>query len=173
MFLPKQLLTVALSLFCYSVMAQLNELSEKKPVTFNGIEYGYIVKNEQTKAAKGEEYSRFEITLYAANKSGCTRLFANNTSLLYSESNNVLATFDCTNANGKRLTAKSGTVKARDFYVSTKVKPDGKDSKEVTQSVKIGYIFRNGETLRTNIIVLVPLGEKPVLTCTPNTPAEL
>ena len=173
MFLPKHLLGAALLFLSGSASAQLNELTEKKPVTVNGIEYGYIVKNEQTKAAKGEEYSRFEITLYAINKTGCTRLFANNTGLLYSENNNVLVTFDCTNANGKRLTAKTGTVRARDFYVSTKVKPEGKDAKEVTQSVKVGYIFRNGETLRSNIIVLVPLGERPVISCTPNSPAEL
>lgn len=171
MFLPKLLLSLTL-LLPAAVMAQ-NEISEKKPVTINGIEYGYIVKNEQTKSAKGEDYSRYEITLYATNKTGCTRLYANNTGLLYSESSNLLVTFDCTNANGKRLTAKSGTVRARDFYVSTKVKPEGKDTKEVTQSVKVGYIFRNGESLRSNIIVLVPLGQSPVLTFMPNSPAEL
>lgn len=171
MFLPKLLLSLTL-LLPAAAMAQ-NEISEKKPVTINGIEYGYIVKNEQTKSAKGEDYSRYEITLYATNKTGCTRLYANNTGLLYSESSNLLVTFDCTNANGKRLTAKSGTVRARDFYVSTKVKPEGKDTKEVTQSVKVGYIFRNGESLRSNIIVLVPLGQSPVLTFMPNSPAEL
>jgi hypothetical protein len=171
MFLPKLLLSLTL-LLPAAVMAQ-NEISEKKPVTINGIEYGYIVKNEQTKSAKGEDYSRYEITLYATNKTGCTRLYANNTGLLYSDNSNLLVTFDCTNANGKRLTAKSGTVRARDFYVSTKVKPEGKDTKEVTQSVKVGYIFRNGESLRSNIIVLVPLGQSPVLTFMPNSPAEL
>ena len=78
--------------------------------------------------------------------------------------------FNCTNANGKRLTAKSGTVKARDFYVNAKVQENGK---EVTRTVKAGYIFRNGETLKNNIIVLVPKGERPVIQCTVNNLPEL
>jgi hypothetical protein len=46
-------------------------------------------------------------------------------------------------------------------------------SKEVTKAVKAGYIFRNGETLKTNIIVLVPKGERPVIQCTVNNLPEL
>jgi len=152
-----------------TTQAQLTDLEEKKPATIDGIEYGYIIKNEQTKNAKGEEYGRFEITLYATNKTGCTRLFADR-SYSYSSDANLLATFNCVNANGKRLTAKSGTVKARDFSVNVKVKEGDKD---VTRLTKAGYIFRNGETLRTNIIVLVPLNEKPVINFSPNLLPEL
>lgn len=150
--------------------SQIINLEEKKTVTQNGIEYGYTIKNEQLKSAKGEEYSRFEITLYATNNSGCTKLYAERTSFLSDESPNLIATFHCSNANGKRLTAKSGTVKARDFYINVKVMENGK---EVTQSVKAGYIFRNGETLKDNIIVLVPKGERPTIDCTLNSLQEL
>lgn len=171
MSLSKLIPAITLLFFVQHSRAQMEDITEKKPVLVNGIEYGYTVRNEQTKEAKGEEFSRFEITLYATNKSGCTRLFANSTYSLSSEANNILATFDCTNANGKRLTSKTGTVRARDFNVSVKVK--NKDDKEVSQSVKAGYIFRDGETLRSNIIVLVPLGQKPTLTFTANNPSEL
>lgn len=150
--------------------AQMTDLEEKKPETIDGIEYGYFIKNEQVKNVKDEEYSRFEITLYATNKSGCTKLYAEKVSVLSSESPNLIVSFNCTNANGKRLTAKSGTVKARDFYVNAKVQENGK---EVTRTVKAGYIFRNGETLKTNIIVLVPKGERPVIQCTVNNLPEL
>jgi hypothetical protein len=167
----KTLLLQILLFFCFSLsFGQVNDLGEKKPVVINGIEYGYIIKNEQTKSAKGEDYSRFEITLYATNTSGCTRLYANRTSFLSSDDPNTIASFNCTNANGKRLTAKSGTVKARDFYVNAKVTEAGK---ETTQSVKAGYIFRNGETIKTNIIVLVPLGERPVFNCSVNSLPDL
>jgi len=148
-----------------SLSAQNADIGEKKPVTFDGVEYGYIIKNEQTKSAKGEEYGRFEITLYATNKSGCTKLFADLSTVLSPETANLLATFNCGNANGKRLTAKSGTLKVRDFNVNVKVK-DG--DKEVTRLAKAGYMFRSGETLRTNIIVLVPLNERPVVSCSLN-----
>ena len=136
----------------------------------DGIEYGYYIKNEQAKAVKDEEYSRFEITIYTTNKSGCTKIYSERISVLSSEPSNLLAGFNCTNANGKRLTAKSGAVKARDFYLNAKLQENGK---EITKAVKAGYIFRNGETLKTNIIVLVPKGERPVIQCTPNNLPEL
>jgi len=150
--------------------SQITEVDEKKPATVDGIEYGYYIKNEQTKSVKDEEYGRFEITLYATNKSGCTKIYTERTTKLSLESSSLIAGFNCTNANGKRLTAKSGTVKAREFYLNAKVQENGK---EITKAVKAGYIFRNGETLKTNIIVLVPKGERPVIQCTVNNLPEL
>ena len=150
--------------------SQITEVDEKKPATVDGIEYGYYLQNEQTKSVKDEEYGRFEITLYATNKSGCTKIYTERTTKLSSESSSLIAGFNCTNANGKRLTAKSGTVKAREFYLNAKVQENGK---EITKAVKAGYIFRNGETLKTNIIVLVPKGERPVIQCTVNNLPEL
>ncbi|MGF2413637.1 lipocalin/fatty acid-binding family protein [Ferruginibacter sp.] len=152
------------------VMCQITDLEEKKPETIDGIEYGYFIKNEQIKNVKDEAYSRFEITLYASNKSGCTKIYAERVSLQSSQLANLIAGFNCVNANGKRLTAKSGTVKARDFYVNVKMQEAGK---EITKAVKAGYIFRNGETLKTNIIVLVPKDERPVIQCTVNNLPEL
>jgi hypothetical protein len=154
---------------CTAAIAQ-TELEEKKPQTIDGIEYGYFIKNEQVKNVKDEEYTRFEITLYASNKSGCTKIYPDRTSLSSSDAANLIAGFNCTNANGKRLTAKSGNVKAKDFYINAKVQENGK---EVNKTVKAGYFFRNGETLRTNIIVLVPKGEKPIIQCNTNNLAEL
>jgi hypothetical protein len=170
MFYKTSFLLLPMSLCLSAAFAQVINLDENKPTAIDGIEYGYIVKNEQSKTAKGEEYSRFEITLYATNRSGCTKLYSNRTSFLSDDSPNLISTYNCTNANGKRLTAKSGTVKARDFYVNARVTENGK---EVNQSFKAGYIFRNGETLKNNIIVLVPKDERPVMNCTLNSLAEL
>ena len=157
-------------LMVFGTLSAQTDLEEKKPVTIDGVEYGYIIKNEQTKSAKGEEYGRFEITLYATNKSGCTKLFADRSTVYGSDAANLLATYNCSNANGKRLTAKSGTVKARDFNVNVKMKEGDKD---VIRLAKAGYIFRSGETVRTNIIVLVPLTERPVINCILNALPEL
>ncbi len=77
MFYKTSFLLGMLLFSCCAAFSQLTDLEEKKPAVINGIEYGYIVKNEQTKNAKGEEYSRYEITFYALNNSGCTKLFAN------------------------------------------------------------------------------------------------
>jgi hypothetical protein len=150
--------------------AQNFTLEEKKPLTENGFEYGFIIKNEQIKSNKGEEYSRFEITLYITNKTGCTKLYRERTGILSDDDPNLLATFTCTNANGKRLTAKTGKVDARDFYVNATVIENGK---EINKSVKAGYMFRNNETLKNNIIVLVPKGERPQIECMANMLQEL
>jgi hypothetical protein len=147
--------------------AQVLDVDEKSPVLENGFEYGYIIKNEQIKSAGGEEYSRFELTFYITNKSGCTKIYKEKTALFSFESPNLLATFNCRNANGKRLTSKSSQVKARDFYITVKRKATDKE-KETTESVKAGYIFRNGETVKDNVIVLVPKGEKPQIQCSVN-----
>ena len=169
MFTKTSLLLLAMFMILDIANAQTN-LEEKKPVTIDGIEYGYIIKNEQTKTAKGEEYGRFEITLYATNKSGCLKLFASRNDIFSVDAANLLATYNCTNANGKRFTSKSGTVNARDFNVKVNVKEGDKD---VTKSAKAGYIFRNGETLRSNMIVLVPLNERPVINCDLNLLPEM
>ena len=145
-------------------------MDENTPVVSNGIEYGYAIKNEQTKSAKGEEYSRIELTCYATNRSGCTKLYADRITFLSDESPNLIATFNCSNANGKRLTSKSSQIKARDFFVNARMTENGKD---VTRSVKAGYIFRNGESVKNSIIVLVPLGERPMMNVNSNDLPEL
>lgn len=160
-------------LFAAPVFSQLTELEEKKAETLNGIEFGYYIRNEQQKNVKDEEYSRFEITLYAVNKSGCSKLILDRGTILSSSSSEsaaTIATFSCINANGKRFTSKGGGVKAKEFYVNVKVREDNKD---VTRSAKAGYIFRNGETISNNIIVLVPKGERPKVQCMINSLNEL
>jgi hypothetical protein len=161
-----------LLLFSFCVSAQITELEEKKPETLNGVEYGWYIRNEQQKNVKDEEYSRFEITLYTTNKSGCSKIFLDRSSISSSsqEQASTIASFSCLNANGKRFTSKGGSVKAKEFYVNVKLKEDGKD---VTRSTKAGYIFRNGETISNNIIVLVPKGERPKVQCILNLLTEL
>ena len=170
MFTKTSFLLLTMFIVFSSASAQITDLGEKKPALINGVEYGYIIKNEQTKANKGEEYGRYEITLYATNKSGCTKLYAERTAIYSYDDPSLLATFNCTNANGKRLTAKSGNVKAREFNVNVKVKEGGK---ELNRVARAGYMFRNGETLKANIIVLVPLNERPVISCSLNSLPEL
>ncbi|MEO5647825.1 MAG: hypothetical protein ABIQ56_05650 [Chitinophagaceae bacterium] len=154
--------------------AQMLDLEEKKPVLSNGIEYGYIIKNEQVKAVKDEEYSRYEITLYASNKSGCTKLYADRETI-FGESPNMLVNFECNNATGKRLTSKGGKVYAKLFYIPLKTTEKDSEGKSYTKttSTKAGYIFRNGDTIQDKIIVIVPRGERPVMRAVVNSLQEL
>jgi hypothetical protein len=158
---------------CLSVCTQAQNVvypQENKPAADNGIEYGYIIKNEQVKSSGGEDYSRYELTLYITNKSGCTKLYAMGGSFSQSLSTAQLATFNVVNANGKRFTSKSSSIRARDFYITVKRKTG---DKETSDYVKAGYVFRNGETLNNNVTVLVPKGEKPVVQAVANFLPEL
>ena len=103
MFYKTSFLLLPMLLCLSAAFAQVVNLDENKPTAIDGIEYGYIVKNEQSKTAKGEEYSRFEITLYATNRSGCTKLYSNRTAFLSDESPNLISTYNCTNANGEKV----------------------------------------------------------------------
>ncbi|MEI2711667.1 MAG: hypothetical protein V9E96_22035 [Chitinophagaceae bacterium] len=92
------------------------QLTEEEPVEIDGIQYGYNIKNESTKEAGGKEMSRYEITLYATNKSSCLKLFLFERRSAFSNVATAiddLAKFDCKNATGQRLTSKSGSVKAK------------------------------------------------------------
>lgn len=162
------MLLLLLAAFPFAMQAQVISLEEGKPAIINGISYGYLISNEQVKSAGGEEYSRFEVTLYATNQSGCIRLYADGAERpLSAPAANIFATFQCVNANGKRLTAKQGTVKLRDLYLSVRT------GAGVRQSVKAGYIFSDGETIKATIIVLVPDNERPQFNCTLSNPVEI
>jgi hypothetical protein len=162
---------VASVFFASNGKAQLIDLEEKQVVTQNGFEYGYIIKNEKTKKVKGDEYSRFEVTFFITNKSGCTKLYQYREKRSISDNDgNELAEFECLNANGKRFTTKKSSVDAKDFFVDAKVKVG---DKEETKSIKAGYIFKNGETLKDNAILIVPLNEKPKINCNINNLQEL
>jgi hypothetical protein len=131
--------------FCTNVAkAQTINLEERPSVTEKGYEYGYLMKNEQTKTVKGDEYSRYEITFFITNKTRCTKLFEDREKFSIGDMDpNKLAIFDCLNANGKRFTSKKASVDAKDFFVRCNFKIN---DKEETRSVKAGFIFRNGET---------------------------
>jgi hypothetical protein len=145
-------------------------LNENETITDNGLEYGYLITNEKNKSVKGEDYDRFELELFVTNKSGCTKVFpfkTNNLGQISEDNNYILADFNVQNATGKRLTAKSGKVEAT--ALRTMVKVDG----IVTQSgnnngfvqALIGYGIRNNAYLKKNIIVIIPKGERPKITC--------
>lgn len=169
-------LKIVLSAFCLSILycsafAQNTiDIKEEQPTINNGIEYGYTIRNERSKEVGKEEYERFEITAYATNKSGCNQFYLkNDTFSLFGITHDpsTVAIFDCLNATGKRLTSKSSTVKARPFYVPYRQTTKNADGKSVTSTTQVqgGYLFRNGETISDNFIVIVPQGERPVFKC--------
>ena len=139
------------------------DIEEGHPTEVNGIEYGFEIRNERKKDVKDETFNRFEITVYATNKSGCTKLMFPRQTVFGTEYQEIIAQYDCLNATGKRLTSKSGTVKAKEFsvpYTTTIRNSEGKDVSN-TVRVRAGNVFRNGESITENFIVIIPDGERP------------
>ena len=145
---------------------QIIDLEEKQPFENNGLEYGFYITNESSKEVKGEDFDRFEISLYVTNKSGCIKLIPfTNISNNSSSEEVVIAEYNCKNATGKRLTAKSGKVNARPFYTQVKEPDPLQPSKFRYINAQIGWAIKNGQTFTTRIIVIVPKGERPKMGC--------
>ncbi|MDP4263085.1 MAG: ABC transporter permease [Bacteroidota bacterium] len=149
---------------------QVVDLEEGKPYSYNGLEYGYYISNESSKEVKGEDYERYEINLTVTNTSGCLKLIPfkagwNSSGSTSSEDNFMIAEFNCTNATGKRLTAKKGTVSAKPWYSNVRIPDESVKDKYKTINAQVGYALRNGQAATSRIIVLVPKGERPKLNC--------
>jgi hypothetical protein len=154
-------LLVVLSSVC---MGQSKALTEDTPVAVDGVEYGYSIKNAGSREVSNKDYSRYEVTLYATNKSECSRIIFFGQSLnLFESDNRVLAKFDCVNATGARLTSKTGEVNAKPMFVTARVSTRDEKGKSITenQKVQVGYYIGAGETVEENVIFIVPLNSKP------------
>ncbi len=161
-------LLIFLSTRFMSYSQQVTNLEENIPYAYNGLEYGYYITNETSREIKGENYERYEVNLFVANKSGCLKLIPFKTGWTGSTGSDdyiQVAEFNCTNATGKKLTSKKGTVNAKPWFSNVRVPDDSVKEKYKTINAQVGYAVRNGQTLTTRIIVIVPKGERPKLNC--------
>jgi hypothetical protein len=145
---------------------QVIDLEEKQGYENNGLEYGYYITNESSKEVKGEDFDRYEISLYVTNKSGCLKLIPfTNTAGNKGSDEVVIGEYSCKNATGKRLTAKGGKVNARPLYTQVKEPDPAQPNKTRYVNAQVGYAIKNGQTFTTRIIVIVPKGQRPKMTC--------
>ncbi|QMW03302.1 ABC transporter permease [Spirosoma foliorum] len=144
---------------------QAYDVQPGKPAQLNGIDYGFEISNERQIEIGKENFMRYEVSVYATNRSTCTKIIFPRQTFLSTDAPNLLATFDCLNATGKRLTSKSETVVARPFTIPYQQKIKNSDGKEVTSTTNIqaGFMLRNGETVSNSFIAIVPDGERPVM----------
>src|SRR5688572_674531 len=117
------ILAICCCLLMTGFSQQIVELEENTPYEHNGLEYGFYISHEATKEVKGEDYDRYEINLYVINKSGCIKMIPFRSGAANSKDEVLVAEFNCTNATGKRLTAKRGSINARPWYLNVRI-PD-------------------------------------------------
>lgn len=143
---------------------QSRPITEDTPLSLDGLEYGYSIKNVNTREVSNKDFSRYEVTLYVTNKSACSRvvLFGESMNLFESEMR-TLARFDCINATGARLTSKGGELNAKPMYVNARVRTRDDKGKYIleNQKVQVGYYLGAGETIEESVIFIVPLNSKP------------
>ena len=60
--------------FAHLQAQQIVDLEENKPYSFNGLDYGFYIGNESSKAIKGEDFDRLELNLYVTNNNSCIKL---------------------------------------------------------------------------------------------------
>jgi hypothetical protein len=166
--------TLLLTILFFGVMLygqQVVNLEEGKPYSYNGLDYGYYISNESSKEVKGEDYERYEINLTVTNNSSCMKLiplrtgWSGSTGSTSSQDDIMIAEFNCTNATGKRLTAKKGTVSAKPWYSNVRIPDESVKDKYRTVSAQVGYALRVGQAVTSRIIIIVPKGERPKMNC--------
>lgn len=162
------LLPVFLLIFTVCHSQQVINLEEGKPYSYSGIDYSYYISNESSKEVKGDDYERFEINLVVTNTSGCLKLIPFKSGWSGSSSSEddvMIAEFNCTNATGKRLTSKKGTISAKPWYSNVRIPDETTKDKYKTINAQVGYALRNGQTVTNKIIVIVSKGERPKVNC--------
>ncbi len=142
-------------------------LEEGSTVTINGVELGFRIVNESSKAAGKEEFARYKLVVFV-NNTDCNKFYRNEedyATFSYRKARNIVATFYFRNANGKRFTSKEGNIGAKEWWVPIKVTERNSAGKDEirTRRMMAGYMFRNGEHLESEHIILVPLGERPTV----------
>ncbi|GAB4052709.1 ABC transporter permease [Spirosoma litoris] len=147
---------------------QSYEIKINQPAQVNGIEYGYTIRTECKREINNlGTFKRYELTVYATNKSGNTKVFSPRQTSFGVRDQDLLARFDCINATGAKLTSKTITLRARpvstSYTASASTTESPENPEDMSLRVQTGHTFENGETLTNNVVVLVPDGEEPHL----------
>lgn len=167
-------LLFGLSILCgITIRAQQTfSLTDTTPVTVNGLKAGYSITDESEKSVgKKGDFSRYKIYFYLTNTS-------NEAKIMYKKPNfhghfgplsNIVALFKCTNATGARMTNKQATMELQPCRIDATVDDKECGTEKIVQNtrqVDIGFWIKPGETVSKTYPMIVPLGQKPVVTVT-------
>lgn len=161
-------------LWAVSAFAQESKMMQDgETMEYNGLRVGYRITNISTREVGKETFDRYTITAFVTNFSPCEvgiRLTGNERPGFVKDQMLRLATFDCLNATGARLTSRSADITLRNdpifFTHRYQVRlPDGR-SEMRSENLIVGYMLQRNRTRETDFIVLVPRGEKPQIRVT-------
>lgn len=152
--------------------AQNSDLIENERYIESNLEFWFTVDNEQQK----EKYSRYEVTINCRYVGSCSYFRPLRTDRYnVIQRDNKLATFNCINATGQRLTNKHADLFMPEITVpfsrSYKDCESGKYKTEILM-VPAGFMIEPGAAFSRREIFIVPLGERPRIQANVYTPVR-
>jgi hypothetical protein len=163
---------LAVCLFVRAGAQQAYPVTDSTPLTINGLQMGFNILNEREKEVghKGD-FERYSVRFFATNTTSEAKIFMyrQGGGFLNDRSPDIVH-FQCLNATGARFTSNAAFLQATPCSVPAQVEDkDCSTNKTVVNRrfVQIGYWIRPGETIHTDVIFIVPLGQYPKVTATP------
>lgn len=160
-------------LFCLLTFFILNRLNaqqsftvtETDPINTNGLEIGYEVKTQEPKTISGQgDFNRYLIKFYITNTNSEPKIIFLNEEAGSKKTSEVLAEFRCLNATGVDYSSKSAILLANPCMVTAIFKERDSVLHKIIRHVKkvqIGYWIKEGETIATNEVLMIPVKEQP------------
>jgi hypothetical protein len=152
--------------FTSKAQSYFQGIPENEQVTQNGFVVEYRIMNHQTRdVGKKRAHERYEVRITVVNQNSAanyvfTEFRQGKTSLKAP----VIVEASCRNATGARLTAKTSEFSPKVRYINYKRKRNnGSDDEEAnweTINVPTGFFWDLGEMQESNVIFIVPEGEK-------------
>lgn len=169
----KPLIILIALAFCqlHSIAQQPYPVTDSAPVLLNGLQAGYTITGESEKEVGNKgEFSRYKLRFYVTNTTSEAKLLfmmqRGDPVMHAANAAPELVRFLCRNATGARFTSKECSLSATTCTLEVLV--DDKDaSGKIVQNrrlANLGYWIRPGETISTNVIMIVPLNERPAVT---------
>jgi hypothetical protein len=168
----KDLKNLFIILILFSIIkVNSQSIEENTPIELDKLRISYKVVNFTSKEIQGTIYDRYEVKLDAKNISNQDIIILegdiDETKVDFSKKQNrSLVTFNCLNANGKRLTAKEKQLFLKPHRIRYRFKSYDKEgeTKVITKYVITAYYLKKGESVSDDAIFIVPKGEKLKIT---------
>src|SRR5882724_6418445 len=159
------LIPACIALWLPAHSQQVISVPADAPVTTGGLKIGFNLSRGQEAPAKANN-NRYNTEFYVTNITSEAKiiLFKQNFEVAGGDVSPNLVQFDCLNATGAERTSKGTTVQAKPCTVTALV--DDRDcnaaqSKKNKREVQIGYWIKPGETISSNVTILLPPNAKP------------
>lgn len=157
------LILACIALWLPAKSQQAISIPADAPVTAGGLKLGFnLSKDAQAKSNS----NRYNTEFYVTNITSEAKiiLFKQNFEVAGGDVSPNLVQFDCLNATGAERTSKGTTVQAKPCTVTALV--DDRDcnatqSKKNKREVTIGYWIKPGETISSNVTIMLPPNTKP------------